>query len=87
MATKIKGLDISDLDLIRAEHGGVDGAGRDDDVLWTVVFRAKKKRGQPEELLPMNLHIAPRFDARSLAREYGYRSLNGSTVVSMEAYS
>ncbi len=83
---KVHGLDITDQELINAEHGSTEGAGHDDDVVWSVVFRSKK-RGQPEVLTPIHLHVAPRFDVKVLAREYGARMLNGATLVSMECCS
>lgn len=74
----IRGTSISDQDLINAEHGNVSNKA----VGHSCVFRTGT--GAEEKLDHAYLFIEPRFNARSLAREYGARMLNGARLVSME---
>ena len=72
----VRGLRISDQDLIDAEHGNVT----DKAVGWSFVHR--KSDGS---LHPVILNVEPRFNARSMASEYGVRHYGfGTTVASSE---
>ena len=72
----VKGITISDQDLINAEHGNVS----DKAVGWSFVI--KKPDGSLQNLF---LHVEPRFDPKSMAGEYGVRQFGvRARVVSSE---